>query len=153
MELQIGFSFVSIANAKDNLEKEMLGKSFSQVRKEATDTWESLLSKIKVSGGTDRQRGIFYSACIVPSFGLHYAAMPTESFLDRTGKVVSKGFRYYTDPSLWDDYRNKLVLLGMLSPGVTVDVIKSLIDKGEKTGFMPTFFHGDHAAPFILVRI
>jgi predicted alpha-1,2-mannosidase len=70
-------------------------------------------------------------------------------FLDRTGKVVNKGFRYYTDPSLWDDYRNKLVLLGMLSPGVTVDVIKSLIDKGEKTGFMPTFFHGDHAAPFI----
>jgi predicted alpha-1,2-mannosidase len=37
----------------------------------------------------------------------------------------------------------------MLSPIVTVDVIKSLIDKGEKSGFMPTFFHGDHAAPFI----
>ena len=37
----------------------------------------------------------------------------------------------------------------MLSPSVTVDVIKSLIDKGEKTGFMPTFFHGDHAAAFI----
>jgi predicted alpha-1,2-mannosidase len=37
----------------------------------------------------------------------------------------------------------------MLAPSVTVDVIKSLIDKGEKTGFMPTFFHGDHAAAFI----
>jgi predicted alpha-1,2-mannosidase len=38
----------------------------------------------------------------------------------------------------------------MLSPKVTEDVIKSLIDKGEKSGgFMPTFFHGDHAAPFI----
>ena len=37
----------------------------------------------------------------------------------------------------------------MLSPDVTADVIQSLIDKGEKTGFMPTFFHGDHAAPFI----
>ena len=67
LELQIGFSFVSIANAKENLEKEMLGKSFSQVRKEATDTWESLLSKIKVSGGTDRQCGIFYS-CLYRSF-------------------------------------------------------------------------------------
>ena len=64
-------------------------------------------------------------------------------------KVVNKGFRYYTNPSLWDTYRNKLVLLGMLSPDVTADVIQSLIDKGEKTGFMPTFFHGDHAAPFI----
>jgi predicted alpha-1,2-mannosidase len=36
-----------------------------------------------------------------------------------------------------------------LSPEVTDDVIQSLIDRGEKTGFMPTFFHGDHAAPFI----
>jgi predicted alpha-1,2-mannosidase len=32
---------------------------------------------------------------------------------------------------------------------VTIDVIKSLIDHGEKSGFMPTFFHGDHAAVFI----
>jgi putative alpha-1,2-mannosidase len=63
--------------------------------------------------------------------------------------VVDKHFQYYTLPSLWDDYRNKLVLLGLLSPDVTVDVIRSLIDRGEKTGFMPTFFHGDHAAAFI----
>ncbi len=70
-------------------------------------------------------------------------------FTDRDGKVANKGFAYYTEPSLWDDYRNKLVLLGLLSPKVTEDVIKSLIDKGEKTGFMPTFFHGDHAAAFI----
>jgi len=60
-------------------------------------------------------------------------------FLDRSGKVVNKGFRYYTDPSLWDDYRNKLVLLGMLSPDVSVDVIKSLIDKGEKQALCPLF--------------
>jgi hypothetical protein len=37
----------------------------------------------------------------------------------------------------------------MLSPQVTLDVVRSLIDRGERTGFIPTFFHGDHAAPFI----
>jgi predicted alpha-1,2-mannosidase len=149
LEIQIGFSFVSIANAKENLEKEMLGKSFEQVRNEAAATWESLLSKIKVTGGTERQRGIFYS-CLYRSF--LWPALRSDAngeFTDKKGDVVNKGFRYYTDPSLWDDYRNKLVLLGMLSPDVSVDVIKSLIDKGEKTGFMPTFFHGDHAAPYI----
>ena len=149
LEIQIGFSFVSIQNAKANLEKEMLGKSFAQVRQEATATWAALLSKIKVSGGTERQRGIFYS-CFYRSF--LWPALRSDAngeFTDRKGNVVNKGFRYYTDPSLWDDYRNKLVLLGMLTPDVTVDVIKSLTDKGEKSGFMPTFFHGDHAAPFI----
>jgi len=149
LEIRIGFSFVSIKNAKENLEKEMLGKSFEQVRKEATATWETLLSKIKVSGGTIRQRGLFYST-LYRSF--LWPALRSDSngdFTDQKGNVVNKGFNYYTEPSLWDDYRNKLVLLGMLSPKVTEDVIKSLIDKGEKTGFMPTFFHGDHAAPFI----
>jgi len=149
LELQIGFSFVSVTNAKDNLEKEMRGKSFAQVRKEATATWDALLSKIKVSGGTDRQRRIFYSTLYRSFLWPALRSDANGEFKDQTGQVVNKGFRYYTEPSLWDDYRNKLVLLGMLSPTVTVDVIKSLIDKGEKTGFMPTFFHGDHAAPFI----
>lgn len=149
LELKIGFSFVSIENAKMNLEKEILGKTFSQVRNEANDTWENLLSKIKVTGGTERQKGLFYS-CLYRSF--LWPALRSDingDFTDQKGNVVNKGFNYYTEPSLWDDYRNKLVLLGMLTPKVSEDVIKSLIDKGEKTGFMPTFFHGDHAAPYI----
>ena len=70
-------------------------------------------------------------------------------FIDVEGEVRDEDFRYYTKPSLWDTNRNKLVLLGIMRPEVTQDVIKSLIDRGEETGFIPTFFHGDHAAPFI----
>lgn len=149
LELQIGFSFVSIENAKENLQKEMLGKTFAQVRQEATQTWEALLSKIKVTGGTERQKRIFYSTLYRSFLWPALRSDANGDFTDIKGNVVNKGFNYYTEPSLWDDYRNKLILLGMLSPDVTVDVIKSLIDKGEKTGFMPTFFHGDHAAAFI----
>jgi len=149
LEMKIGFSYVSIDNAKENLEKEMLGKSFQQVRDEATKTWEALLSKIVVTGGSVRQKGLFYST-LYRSF--LWPALRNDingDFTDISGKVVNKGFNYYTTPSLWDTYRNKLVLLGMLTPKVANDVIQSLIDKGEKSGFMPTFFHGDHAAPFI----
>jgi predicted alpha-1,2-mannosidase len=149
LELQIGFSFVSTKNAKENLEKEMLGKTFTQVRNEATQTWEHLLAKIIVTGGTDRKKGLFYS-CLYRSF--LWPALRSDvngDFTDMGGKVVNKGFNYYTEPSLWDDYRNKLILLGLLTPKVTNDVIKSLIDRGEIKGFMPTFFHGDHASVFI----
>lgn len=149
LELQIGFSFVSVENAKSNLQKEMLGKSFVQVRKEAADKWETLLSKVIVTGGTERQKGIFYSTLYRSFLWPALRSDANGDFTDLKGNVVNKRFNYYTEPSLWDDYRNKLVLMGMLSPTVTVDVIKSLIDKGEKTGFMPTFFHGDHAAAFI----
>lgn len=149
LELQIGFSFVSTNNARENLEKEMSGKSFAQARQEAANEWETLLSKIKVTGGTVRQKRIFYSTLYRSFLWPALRSDANGDFTDLNGKVVNEGFNYYTEPSLWDDYRNKLILLGMLSPVVTADVIKSLINKGELTGFMPTFFHGDHAAPFI----
>jgi predicted alpha-1,2-mannosidase len=149
LEIQIGFSFVSIKNAKENLEKEMLGKSFAQVRNEANKTWETLLSKINVTGGTERQRGLFYSTLYRSFLWPALRSDVNGEFTDKTGLVVNKGFRYYTDPSFWDDYRNKLVLLEMISPDVAVDVINSITDRGEKTGFMPTFFHGDHASAFV----
>jgi predicted alpha-1,2-mannosidase len=149
VEIKIGLSFVSDENARKNLQKELGEKSFETVKEEASATWEKLLSRIQVSGGTERQKELFYS-CLYRSF--LWPALRSDvngEYTDAKGATVKADFQYYTLPSLWDDYRNKLVLLGMISPGVTVDVIQSLIDRGEKTGFIPTFFHGDHAAPFI----
>ena len=54
LELKIGFSFVSTENARMNLEAEMLSKDFSTVCAEAGRTWEDLLSRIQVKGGTER---------------------------------------------------------------------------------------------------
>lgn len=150
LELKIGCSFVSIENAKMNLEQEMLNKDFAAVRNEADQTWENLLAKIQVNGGTEREKRIFYS-CLYRSF--LWPALRSDvngEYTDARGETANNGFRYYTDPSFWDDYRNKLILLGLISPDVTTDVMKSIIDKGEKrNGYMPTFFHGDHAATFV----
>ncbi|MDR1406713.1 MAG: GH92 family glycosyl hydrolase [Tannerella sp.] len=150
LELKIGFSFVSIENAKMNLEREMLQRDFAQVCGEADATWHALLSRINVAGGTAREKGLFYS-CLYRSF--LWPALRSDvngDYTDATRAVANGGFRYYTDPSFWDDYRNKLILLGMLSPDVAVDVVKSITDRGEKRGgYMPTFFHGDHASVFV----
>lgn len=149
LELKIGFSYVSIENAKENLESEMINKSFGQVREEATDTWENLLSKVQVSGGTEEQKETFYSTLYRSFLWPILLSDVNGEFVDDSGKVVNKGFRYYSNPSFWDDYRNKLILLGMVSPDVAADVIKSTINRGEIAGFIPTFFHGDHASTFI----
>ncbi|MDR0750285.1 MAG: GH92 family glycosyl hydrolase [Tannerellaceae bacterium] len=149
LELKIGFSFVSVEKAKKNLEAEMINKSFAQVLNEADRAWDALLSKIQVTGGTEKQKGIFYS-CLYRSF--LWPAIRSDidgEFTDFQGNTVNKGFHYYTTPALWDDYRNKLILLGMLSPDVANDVISSLIERAKYTRFMPIYFHGDHASPFI----
>ncbi|PWG82199.1 GH92 family glycosyl hydrolase [Pararcticibacter amylolyticus] len=149
VDVKIGISFVSTQNAKLNLEKEVADKSFDQVLKEGKQTWEAFLSKIQVTGGTEKQKQLFYSSLYRMALWPTLRSDVNGEYTDEKGKVVKADFNYYTIPSLWDTYRNKDVLLSILSPRVTVDIIKSLKDIGDKTGFIPTFFHGDHAASFI----
>lgn len=149
VEIRIGISFVSTANAKENLEKEIGAKSFDGVRLEANQVWEKLLSHVQVKGGTEKQKTMLYS-CLYRSF--LWPALRSDvngEFTDSKRNVVKADFNYYTEPSLWDTYRNKDVLLGLVSPEVTLDVIKSMKDVGDKTGFIPTFFHGDHGSSSI----
>jgi predicted alpha-1,2-mannosidase len=149
VELRIGLSFVSNANAKQNLDSEIGSKSFAEIRNEAANKWEAILSTIQLKGGTARQKEMFYS-CLYRS--LLWPALRSDvngEFRDAKKDVVKADFNYYTEPSLWDTYRNKDVLLGLMSPRVALDVIKSMKDVGDKTGYIPTFFHGDHGSSSI----
>lgn len=150
VELKIGLSFVNTANAKQNLEAEIGSKTFNQVKNEAHNTWEALLGKIQLTGGNETQKRMFYS-CLYRSF--LWPALRSDvnnEYTDAKGQVQkAKDFDYYTVPSLWDTYRNKDVLLELMAPKVAIGEIKSMIDMGDKTGFIPTFFHGDHAASVI----
>ncbi len=149
VELRLGLSFVSMQNAQQNLAKELGTRSFEEVQRAAAATWNQLLTRVAVKGGTAQQQTMFYT-CLYRSFLWPALRSDTNGeYSDVKGKVCKADFQYYTLPSLWDTYRNKDVLMSMLAPGVTTDIIKSMQDIGHKTGFIPTFFHGDHAASFV----
>lgn len=147
--VKIALSFVSIENAAENLKAEVGDKNLTKVFEEGSTKWENLLSKIQVKGGNDQQNVMFYSMLYRSFLWPALRSDVNGQFIDEAGKVRKENYHYYTLPSLWDDYRNKLVLLSIVSPDVTNDVINSIINEGEIKGFMPTFFHGDHAASFI----
>ncbi|WP_053181997.1 GH92 family glycosyl hydrolase [Sunxiuqinia dokdonensis] len=149
LELKIGFSFVSAEKARKNLEAEMIDKNFAQVVKEADETWEDLLSKIKVTGGTEKQKETFYS-CLYGA--LQWPALRSDvdgEYTDSRGHVVNKGFNYYTSNNYWDTWQSKVVLMGMLEPEVANDVIRSDIEKAKVSGYLSSGFHGDFAPSFI----
>ena len=148
--VKVGFSFVSVDNARLNLETEVGGKDFDQVRAEADASWEHELQKIQVEGGTERQSRLFYSTLYRSLLWPSLRSDVNGEWRDARSEVVRGDFRYYTDPSFWDDYRNKDILLGLLRPDVMSDVIQSCIDRGEKrNGYFPTFFHGDHGSAVV----
>ena len=152
LEVKVGISYVSLDNARLNLEKEMLSKSFDEVRNEADSTWENLLGKIKVDGSSERNKGLFYSTLYRSMLMPRLESDANGEYRDRKGQIVRDAdFRYYSNPAFWDVSRDQLILLGMMQPDVARDVIKSTIDRGEKDkGFIPTYFHGDHAPTFVI---
>ena len=147
--LKIGISYVSIKNAAENLEKEIGLQSFDEIHSNGENLWNNFLSQIEIKGGTNKEKELFYSSLYRTFLWPALRSDTNGEFTDVKGKTRSEDFNYYTIPSLWDTYRNKLVLLALLQPEVTNDVIKSLIDIGDLSGYVPTFFHGDHGASFI----
>ena len=149
LELKIGFSFTSVEKAKKNLEAEIMNKSFAQIVKEADETWENILSKTQVSGGTEKQKATFYS-CLYRA--MQWPALRSDFDFDYTesrGNVVNKGFHYYTSNNLWDTWQSKMPLIGMIEPEITNNVIRSDVERAGFSGTLSSGFHGDFASSFV----
>jgi predicted alpha-1,2-mannosidase len=161
IEVRIGVSFVSIENARLNLNTEQEDKTFDQLRTAAHDKWNADLSRIRVEGGTDEQKSVFYTALyhalihpnVVSDVNGEYPLM--ESF--GNGKVA-KGERYSVF-SLWDTYRNLHQLMTLVYPERQIDMVRSMVDMSKEWGWLPkwelfgreTFtMEGDPAIPVIV---
>lgn len=59
---RVGISYISVEQARANLEAETGGLAFGAVKKRSRDIWEKALGRIRVEGGTDRERRIFYTS-------------------------------------------------------------------------------------------
>lgn len=138
VEVRMGVSFVSIANARENLEKEQGTKHFDQLRQEARDRWNADLGRIKVEGGTEQQKSVFYTA-------LYHLLIHPNVLQDVNGQYpkmesneigTTQGNRY-TVFSLWDTYRNVHQLLTLVYPERQRDMLNSMLGMYKEWGWLP----------------
>ena len=130
IQMKIGVSFISPEKARINLSQEIPGWDFDGVRRRAEAAWESALGQIKIEGGTEDQRKIFYSALY------HSQYMPH----DLTGENVwwdSNEPHYEDFYAIWDTFRTHFPLLTLIQPERQRDMVRSLIDTYVHTGWMP----------------
>ncbi len=159
IEVQIGVSFVSIENARLNLQQEQQEKDFQQIRQEARDRWHEDLSRILVEGGSEDRKKVFYTALyhvlihpnILQDVNGEYPAMESDRIL------TSRGNRY-TVFSLWDTYRNVHQLLTLVYPERQIEMVRSMLDMYREHGWLPKWelygretltMEGDPAMPVI----
>ncbi|GAF01550.1 putative alpha-1,2-mannosidase [Saccharicrinis fermentans DSM 9555 = JCM 21142] len=137
--VQVGISYVSIANARQNLEYESNGFSFEKTRNEAREEWNNVLSKVRVEGGTEDQKTVFYTALyhmnihpnIINDVNGQYPMMESYGI----GEVKDRD--RYTVFSLWDTYRNFHPLMSLLYPEKQLDMVRSMVDMYKEGGWLP----------------
>lgn len=130
VEVKIGVSFVSPKKARASVARETVRAGFDELRRRAAESWERVLSKIKVEGGSEDERRIFYTAL----YRSHY--MPH----DLTGENVwwqSREPHYEDFYAIWDTFRTLHPLLTLIQPERQRDMVRSLVDTYRHTGWMP----------------
>lgn len=160
IEVNMGVSFVSIENARENLEKEITDRHFDEIHAAARKAWNDDLSRILVEGGTEQQRNIFYTALyhtlihpnILQDVNGQYPAMESDEILTTNGNR-------YTVFSLWDTYRNVHQLMTLVYPDRQMDMVRTMIDMYKEHGWMPKWelygretltMEGDPSIPVIV---
>lgn len=164
VEVEMGVSFTSIENARRNLEAEVAGHGFENIREEARADWNSALSRIQVEGGTPEEREIFYTSLyhtlihpnILNDVNGDYPIMESDSI----GNIADtpSGQPRYTVFSLWDTYRNLHQLLTLVYPDRQEAMVNSMLDIYREGGWLPKWelygretltMEGDPAVPVI----
>ncbi|MBD3178513.1 MAG: glycoside hydrolase family 92 protein, partial [Candidatus Latescibacteria bacterium] len=138
--VKVGISAVSIAGARRNLEAEVPGWNFDQVKERADSLWERELERIVVHGGSRERRKVFYTA-------LYHAFLCPNLYTDIDGRYrgmdgrvhTTSGYSHYTVFSLWDTYRALHPLFTIVQRDLTVDLIKTMLNCYRQGGRLPVW--------------
>lgn len=158
LQMKIAISYVSVENAKLNMEVENPGWDFDKVHSEATATWNSWLGRIVASGGSDEQRVKFYTDLWHTLLGRHKIDDVNGEYPDRTGgridgrKTFCDGWKVgkvdldktgkqlhhmYNSDALWLTQWNQNTLWGLAYPDLLDDFCASLLKYAETGKLIP----------------
>lgn len=135
VSLNVGISFVDMEGAEKNFNKELARKSFDDIHKTARKLWSEALNVIQISGGTDDENTIFYTA-------LYHTMIDPRIISDVDGRYpgpnntihTSSDFTKRTIFSGWDVFRSQFPLQTIIDPQLVSDQINSLTTLAEQSG-------------------
>lgn len=142
IKVRYGISFISEQQAQENLYREIKDYDKDKVVQYGRNAWNSALSKIKVDGGSEDDKVVFYTSLYrtyerpvnISEGGKYFSAFD--------GKVhEDKGKPFYTDDWIWDTYRAAHPLRVLTEKEMELEIINSYILMAEQMDnfWMPTF--------------
>ncbi|MFK2916611.1 GH92 family glycosyl hydrolase [Dyella koreensis] len=135
----------SAEEAEQRLRAQDSDTDFDRVHAKARARWAELFGRVEVTGGTAKQRMLFYSTLYHAFASPRMIARKGEHYIDAQGRDQVADYDHYGPVPFWDTGRNQITLLMLLEPQVVQDIMRSELDMARERGYMNTSFHGDHA--------
>ena len=136
--IAFGLSLVSLEGARANLAAEVPVVDFDAAHDRTTAAWQDQLGVVKLTGGTEVQRRIFYTS-LYHAFLMPSVIDDVDGSYQLAGQPVqlATGWHQMSDLSLWDTYRTVAPLYAWLAPASAHDQARSLIGFGDGLGAYP----------------
>lgn len=158
--IKVGLSTAHEKGAIKNLDKEIPGWIFEEVKLEAENTWNSYLGRIEIESFNESQKISFYTS-------LYHTLLMPNLVSDLDGSYSgwdhklhkSEDGNMYTNFSLWDTYRALHPFLSIMYPENNSHFVKSMLERHKQVGLLPTNEYGmcetwcmigNHAVPVIV---
>lgn len=139
IKFKYGISFISFEQAASNLEKEIPGWNFEEIKGIANGKWQRALSQIQVEGGSDAYKRTFYTALYRCMERMVNITEDGKYYSNYDGKVHEDNRDFYVDDWIWDTYLALHPLRFILNPDLEADMIASYIRMYEQSGWLPQF--------------
>lgn len=127
--VKVALSPVDVEGAEKNMEAELPGWDFDQVRAESADIWNKALNKIQIETNDPVIRKNFYTA-------LYHTMIAPFAYQDVDGRYLgmdkkvhtaAAGYTNYTAFSLWDTSRALHPLMTIINPSLASDMGNALV--------------------------
>jgi len=126
-------------SAAESFRRSVAGKGFADVREECRAAWNSLLGKVRVTGGSEQRKRVFYTALYRATSRLHNYSVDGK-YIGFDGNIHDDGgFGYHCDDGIWDTYRGMHPLQLLLEPKANRDTLESYLRMYRESGWLPRF--------------
>ena len=140
IQIRLAVSYISIAQAAENLKQELEGCSFEEIHSKGAAEWETWLSKIRVLETDEADLKTFYT-CMYRLFlfpnKMHEISATGETihYSPYDGKIHPGVL--YTNNGFWDTFRTVYPLYSILCPGMYEEILEGFVNAYRESGWLP----------------
>ena len=146
--MKVAISYVSVDEARNNMNIELANWNFDEVVKESFKVWNDYLGRIEIKGGTHKHQVKFYTDLWHSLLGRHIISDADGKYMDMTGEkpevkqieLDENGkplYCHYNFDAWWGSHWSLNILWSMVYPEIMDGFCNTMVDMYKDGGLIP----------------